>query len=122
MKVLVLENDSKISDIYQKIFNEKNIDADFVKNEPDFLKKDDSHYDYFILDKPLSANNGVFEERENHTESDRDFLFVSSVIPKNQHSSNLRKETRDLLEKPFAMITLLTKLQLSHQKKTIVST
>ena len=45
MKVLVLEDDSKISNIYQKIFKEKKIEADFVENEPDFMDKADEQYD-----------------------------------------------------------------------------
>ena len=120
MKVLVLEDDSKISNIYQKIFNEKKIEADFVENEPDFMNKADEQYDYLILEKPLSAQNGFLEKREKDRNHDRNFLFLSSIIPKNNQSSNLRKETRDLLEKPFAMITLLAKLELNLPKKRLL--
>jgi len=119
MKVLVLEDDSKISNIYQKIFNEKKIEADFVENEPDFMDKADEQYDYLILEKPLSVQNGFLEKQEKDTNHDQNFLFLSSVIPKNSQSFNLRKETRDLLEKPFAMIALLAKLELNLQKKAI---
>ena len=119
MKVLVLEDDSKISNIYQKIFNEKKIEADFVVNEPDFMDKADEQYDYLILEKPLSVQNGFLEKQEKDRNHDQNFLFLSSVIPKNNQSFNLRKETRDLLEKPFAMIALLAKLELNLQKKAI---
>ena len=121
MKVLVLEDNSKVSEIYQKIFIEKRLEADFVKNEAEFLKKAND-YDYLISEKPLSTKNPFLEQSEKDCKQDRNFLFLSSIIPKNNlQPSTLSKETRDLLEKPFAMITLLAKLELGLKKEALMA-
>ena len=47
-------------------------------------------------------------------------INLSKYIKKNENLSNLSKEARDLVEKPFAMITLIAKIELENKKNTVV--
>ena len=47
------------------------------------------------------------------------FIDLSPYLDNNALISNVPKETSDILEKPFAMLTILSKLELNLIKKEI---
>ena len=118
MKVLVLEENSRVSKIYEKIFRQKEIDAEFVSNNAEFLKRAKGNYDFFIFESPLTSM--TFSEVESfELETNEKFLFLSSHMNKDEQIPQISKETRDIVEKPFAMISLLTKLEFDLNKKLV---
>ena len=119
MKVLVLEENEKIVDLYKKIFEQKKIQADFLKKVPEFFQKFREDYDFFILENPILASKFLLDKNHQKMFNNK-IIVLSAFINKSSEISNVSKETRDILEKPFAMITLLSKLEIDLHKKAIV--
>ena len=118
MKVLILEQSEQISNIYKKLLDKKQIESEIVKNEFDFFKKCVNDYDYRILEcKKTSKKNFLGDYIKKMSKK---FIDLSPYLDNNTQNSNLPKETSDILEKPFAMITLLSKLELNLIKKEII--
>ena len=118
MKVLVLEENDQVIQIYKKIFEQKEILADFLKNESEFKQKFIEEYDYFIIENPITQK---FLLDKDHQKMCNRIIVLSSYFKKTSEISNVPKETIDILEKPFAMITVLSKIEIDLHKKTITA-
>ena len=116
MKLLVVEQSEKISNIYKKIFNEKRYEVDFVKNEIECLDKFDKNYDCVVLEKSATPFEDAVEDKLRKTNPDQKIFFISPYLNSNKESSELMKKTREIIEKPFAMLTLISQLELKRQK------
>jgi DNA-binding response OmpR family regulator len=117
MKVLILEQSEQISNIYKKILDKKQIESQIVKNEFDFFKKNAEDYDYHILECKKIPKN--YFSVDYIKKMNKKFIDLSPYLDNNTQNSSLPKETSDILEKPFAMITLLSKLEINLIKKEI---
>ena len=108
MKLLVLEQNERVSKIYKKLFDEKKYNADFVKDESEFLAKYNKNYDYVVLEN-LDSLECKIRQIKPEQEILPLFSFLSSDIPQNF------KETLDIIEKPFAIISMLAQLEIKNQ-------
>jgi DNA-binding response OmpR family regulator len=118
MKILVLEENEIITNIYKKIFAKKEILAEFVNNESKFLEKVEENFDFFILENPNSSD--ISYDKIQDLQNSEKFIYLSSYIQKNEDVSHISKEVRDIIEKPFAMVSLLSKLDFISMKKAVV--
>lgn len=128
MKLLVLEQSEQITNIYKKFFEEKSFDADCTKSESECMEKfcdslrteDTTKYDFVILEKPGTLpDNSKLEDRIREIHSDQKIFFLSKYM--NFDKSELSKKTQEIIEKPFAMITLLGYIEIVWPRKIIVS-
>ena len=107
MKLLVLEQNELVSKIYKKIFEEKKYDADYARNDLECLEKFDKNYDYVVLE---NSNSGTLEQKIRKIKPDQKILSLSQYI--NSEYPDELKDTRDLIEKPFAVLTIISRLEL----------
>jgi len=128
MKFLVLEQSEQITNIYKKFFHKKNHDVDFVKNESECIKKfydsqrldNESKFDFVILEDSCRFLDGVpLEDKIRDLNADQKIFLLSSYM--NLDKSELSKETQEIIEKPFAMITLLGYIEIVWSKEMIIS-
>jgi len=107
MKLLVLEQNELVSKIYKKIFEEKKYDADYARNDLECLERFDKNYDYVVLE---NSNLGTLEQKIRKIKPDQKILSLSQYI--NSECAPELKETRELIEKPFAVLTMISRLEL----------
>ena len=117
MKVLILEQSEQISNIYKKLFDKKQIESEIVKNEFEFFEKCENDYDFHILECQKATKN--FFPNDYIKNMNKKFIDLSPYLENNAQISRIPKETSDILEKPFAMLTILSKLELNLIKKEI---
>jgi DNA-binding response OmpR family regulator len=114
MKLLVLEKDDKITSIFQKLFQEKQYEVDFVKSEFECIDKIDANYDYVILEKPtyLADGKGI-EEKIRNSKPHQKVFFLEPYMNLIEEGDWL-KDSKEIIEKPFAMLTLISKIEISQ--------
>lgn len=114
MKLLVLEQNETISNIYKKIFDEKKYVADYAKSESECIEKFDENYDYVVLEDSKSS---ILEEKIRNIKPSQKILslqpYMKSDVP------TTLKETQDLIEKPFAVLTLFGKLEIENPNQYV---
>ena len=116
MKFLVLEQNDRLIKIYKKIFQEKKHEVEFVKTFEEFQKtekfKDSSKYlefDALILEKKSEFSEARTEKRKVVQPPTFDlFPYLS------QDKKGTPSETREIIEKPFALVSVLAKIQLDQ--------
>jgi len=114
MKLLVLEQNELVSNIYKKIFDKKQYNADYAKNESECIEKFDENYDYVVLENSKLC---FLEEKIRKIKPSQKILSLAPFM-----SSNCRtelKEMQDLIEKPFAILTLFGKLEIENANKYV---
>lgn len=118
MRFLILEDSERICRIYQKFFDTKNYHVDFVKNAHMCLEKFTNleNYDYVILEKPSKIDEFQLEDKISEINPAQKILFLSPYMNLGHEVSI---ETQYLVEKPFAMVTVLGKIQLEQIKPVI---
>ena len=119
MRFLVLEENERIIRIYQKFFDAKEFHVDFANDEKDCLQKIAclADYDYIILEGTTPSENKSTEERIVGINPLQKTLFLSPYM--NLENAEISIETQYLVEKPFAMVTLLGKIELERIKPVI---
>ena len=110
MKLLVLEQNELVSNIYKKIFEQKQYIADYAKNESECIEKFDENYDYVVLE---NSKLGILEEKIRKIKPSQKILSLAPYM-KSDGPAEL-KETQDLIEKPFAILTLFGKLEIENE-------
>lgn len=121
MNALVLEENERISKIFTKIFEQKNLESCIVRTPEDLLqifKKsivDKKEIDYVILDKTKNCFDGKkLEDKIIEMKSNQRIIFL--LENSNEFESS---ETEAIIQKPFALIKMLTKIELSKKPITI---
>ncbi len=114
MKLLVLEQNEQISNIYKKIFDEKNYLAEYAKNEFECIEKFSEKFDYVLLD---DVEKEGLERKLREIKPSQKILSLSPYM--NSDGPRELKEAQDLIEKPFAMLTLVSKLEIENQKQYV---
>ena len=110
MKLLVLEQNELVSNIYKKIFDEKQYIADYAKNESECIEKFDENYDYVVLE---NSKLGGLEEEIRKIKPAQKILSLAPFMSSNAPTE--LKATQDLIEKPFAILTLFGKLEIENK-------
>ncbi|MEW6043804.1 MAG: response regulator [Thermoproteota archaeon] len=120
MKALVLEENSRIIELYKKIFEQKNYQADFVSDVDACIGKfDDSQdYDLVILEKSMRIPEGeTVEDLIRTSRPQQKVFFLSPYMSPRDMQFDAVKETLDLIDKPFAMISLLSSLEIKSVRR-----
>ena len=105
-----MEQSELVSKIYKKIFDEKQYEADFAKNDSECMKALDNSYDYVVLDDSVPN----LEENIRKIKPSQKILSLSKYIDSEGFPE--LKDTIDLIEKPFAILTMFGKLELESTK------
>lgn len=125
MNALILEENERISKIFSKICNEKDIKADIVKELYIITTfenkiKNGTTYDYVILDESkITENEKRLEDILLGINPKQKIFFLSPYM---KIDANVTKTTQMIIQKPFALITLLSKLDLTNSAKIMVNT
>lgn len=114
MKVLVLEQNERIVQLYKSIFTQQKCEAEFVSDSLSCMDKfstKTSQYDLVILEKPTKTDidTNLEDEIRAVIPSQRVFFLSPHMAPREEEFDAV-KETLDLIDKPFAMISLLAQL------------
>jgi DNA-binding NtrC family response regulator len=115
MKALVLEENDRIIELYKKIFEQKNHQADFASNVDACLGKiyANQDYDFVILEKSMRIPQGeTVEDLIRDAKPQQKVFFLSPYMSQRDSQFDAVKETLDLIDKPFAMISLLSSLEI----------
>ena len=111
MRFLILEDNERIIRIYQKFFDSKNYHVDFVSDAQMCFEKFSSEiYDYIILEQSTRILNMNLEDKIREKNPLQKILFLEPYM--NLEKTQVSRETQYLVEKPFAMVTLLGKIEL----------
>lgn len=116
MKALIFENNTHVIQIYKKILTEKNHTADFVSDSSsclDKFEKQNQAYDLVVLEKPTKIDeSNNLEDQIRCTSPQQKIFFLSPYMtPRNEGFQSI-KDTMDLIDKPFALISLLSYLEI----------
>ena len=120
MKALVLEENIRVIELYKKIFEQKKCEADFVEDTHTCLGKIDvgnQNYDFVVLEKPIETKNGNLEDNIRCANPQQKVFFLSPYMAQRDSEFETVKETLDLIDKPFAMISLLSSLEIKSRFK-----
>lgn len=109
MKLLVLEQNDTVSKIYQNIFDKKNYCVDFTKTEFECLDRIQDGYDYVVLSSQNSDSDGLFEAKIREKRPQQKIYPLSTHL--DSEGSQYQKETQEILEKPFALLTMVAKIE-----------
>jgi DNA-binding response OmpR family regulator len=116
MKVLVLEDNDRIIELYKKILSQKSYEADFVSDTNSCLQRfsnQDNEYDLVILEKPTSIDGKTNLEDQIRQSSPRQkIFFLSPYLSSREDQFAPHKDTLDIIDKPFALISLLSYLEI----------
>ena len=116
MKLLVLEENDRISSIYKKIFEEKNYEVDFAKNEFECLERYDPKYDCVILENSNSVSNDFVLGEKIREQNPNQKIWYLKQDSEAKNESEYLSETRKIIEKPFALLTILAKMEFDSKK------
>lgn len=121
MKALVLEQNDRIIQLYKSIFSQKKCDAEFVSDSFSCLDKfatKKSQYDLVILEKPVKTEiDSNLEDEIRMACPDQKIFFLSPYMSPREKEFDSVKETLDLIDKPFAMVNLLSQIEIKQQFK-----
>lgn len=117
MNVLVLEENERISKIFEKIFQKKNINSMIVRSQDECFEEfqkatsKNEDVDVIILDKSqMFDSEKRLEDKILELKSTQKLFFLSPYL--NLEFPERVPESALIIQKPFALITLLTKLEL----------
>jgi DNA-binding response OmpR family regulator len=116
MRALVLEDNGRIIELYKKIFFQKKYDVDFVQDTSSCLDRftaQPSEYDFVILEKPIKLDSHAnLEDQIRQASPKQKVFFLSPYMTQRDKGFESVKATLDLIDKPFALITLLSSLEI----------
>jgi DNA-binding response OmpR family regulator len=116
MKALVLEDNGRIIELYKKIFSQKKYDADFVSDTSSCLDRfmgQTSEYDLVVLEKPTKLDSHAnLEDQIRQANPRQKVFFLSPYMTQRDKEFESLKATMDIVDKPFALITLLSSLEI----------
>lgn len=117
VKALVLEDNNRVIELYKKIFQQKKCEADFVSDTGTCLGRFDGGsqgYDFVVLEKSTKMDSDAnLEDTIRSANPQQKVFFLSPYIAPRDKRLESMKETLDLIDKPFAMISLLSSLEIA---------
>jgi DNA-binding NtrC family response regulator len=114
-RALVLEDNDRIVELYKKIFTQKEYEADFVSDTSSCLGMltGKLQYDFVVLEKPTRLDNDVnLEDKIRQSSPQQKVFFLSPYMTSRSNEFESLKGTMDLIDKPFALISLLSYLEI----------
>ncbi|MFI5416463.1 MAG: hypothetical protein ACHQW9_00220 [Nitrososphaerales archaeon] len=117
MNALVLEDNPRITKLYEKIFSSVGFGVDFVSDKFSCVDKflnNDKIYDFVILEKSTKFNErNNLEDKILSMNPPQKIFFLSPYLPARSSEFDSISETMSLIDKPFAMISLLSYLEIN---------
>lgn len=117
LNVLVLEGNPRITKLYEKIFSSVGFGADFASDKDSCVDKfsnNDKRYDYVILEKSTKFDERVnLEDKILSVNPQQKIFFLSPYLPARDSEFDSISETMSLIDKPFAMVSLLSYLEIN---------
>lgn len=117
MNALVLEDNPRITGLYEKIFASVGFDVDFVFDKFSCIDKflnPDKNYDFVILEKSAKFDESVnLEDKILSMNPNQKIFFLSPYMSARSPEFDSINETMSLIDKPFAMVSLLSYLELN---------
>lgn len=117
MKALVLEDNQRVVQLYKKIFEQKEFEVDFVEDSFSCLDRcGQSPYDLVILERPTQIQpDENLEDKIRDANPLQKVFFLSPYLETRNEGFESLKETLDLIDKPFAMISLLSGIEVRKE-------
>lgn len=116
MNALVLEDNPRITKLYEKIFLSVGFDADYVSDKFSCMDKFvncDKKYDIVILEKSIRFDESSnLEDRIRLLNPQQKVFFLSPYMAARSSEFESISETMNLIDKPFAMVSLLSYLEI----------
>ncbi len=109
MKLLVLEQNEVVSRIYKNIFNKKNYEADFAKNDSECIDRIEGNYDYVVINDPINDSQCILEAKIRKIRPSQKIFSLAPYIKYDGEYAH--SETQEIIEKPFAMLNMVAKLE-----------
>ena len=120
MKFLVLEPNERVAKMYQKFFEQKQYQVTIIQNESECLNRfQTDSFDCVILEKSIFVKDGRLEDQILEKNPGQKILFLSPYM--NMDAQGISKATQEIIEKPFAMVRLLSQIKLQKSKKILVT-
>lgn len=120
MKFLVLESNERVAKMYQKFFEQKQYQSSIVQDETECMSVFQTDgFDYVILEKSIFVKNGRLEDQILEKVPEQKILFLSPYM--NMDATGIPRTTQEIIEKPFAMVRLLSQIQVQKSKKILVT-
>lgn len=117
MKALVLEGNGRVIELYKKIFSEKGCDADFVHDSVQCLERAHAgnDYDFVVLENPTDIGGINLEDKLRDGRPQQKVFFLSPYMSMRKEGFEHLNDTLDLIDKPFAMISLLSYIEIKDR-------
>lgn len=119
MNALVLEDNPRITGLYEKIFSSVGFEVDFVSDKfscVDRFLNPDKTYDFVILEKSAKFDESAnLEDKIRSMNPDQKIFFLSPYMSARNPEFDGISDTMSLIDKPFAMVSLLSYLEISAQ-------
>lgn len=117
MNALVLEDNPRITKLYEKIFTSVGFGVDFVSDKISCVgrfSKDSKEYDFVILEKSTKFDECTnLEDKILSINPQQKIFFLSPYLPARGSEFDNIGETMSLIDKPFAMVSLLSYLEIN---------
>lgn len=117
MNALVLEDNPRITGLYEKIFSSVGFEVDFAFDKFSCIDKflnPDKNYDFVILEKSAKFDESVnLEDKILSMNPHQKIFFLSPYMSARNSEFDSISETMNLIDKPFAMVSLLSYLELN---------
>jgi len=117
MRALVLEDNHRVMELYKKIFEQKNHSAEFVPDGTSCMDmiRNGAQYDCVILEEPTKMDEDAnLEDEIRKTSPDQRVFFLSPYLSMRGDGFDNLKDTLNLIDKPFAMVSLLSYLEIKN--------
>lgn len=117
MNALVLEDNPRITKLYEKIFSSVGFDVDFVSDKFSCVDKflnNGKSYDFVILEKSTKFDERInLEDKILSVNPQQKIFFLSPYLPARGSEFDSIGDTMSLIDKPFAMVSLLSYLEIN---------
>jgi hypothetical protein len=117
MNALVIEGNPRITGLYEKIFSSIGFDVDFVSDKFSCIDKflnPDKDYNFVILEKSARFDEHInLEDKILSINPQQKIFFLSPYLSARSSEFDIISDTMSLIDKPFAMIGLLSYLEIN---------
>lgn len=123
MKVLIIEDQFEIADMYRKTLNEQNIICDISQNAQNGLSKlQNSKYDLLLLDMNLPDMFGTKVLKElKKTQSTIGIIIITASNENNLLIESLNNGADDYLTKPINLNELIARVNAVYRRYNTIS-
>lgn len=119
MKMLVLEQNDRVSRIYQTILAEKKISVDFIKEDPSsFCNQTSTKYDLVVISS-VFANTEILINKITRENPSQKIAYLEKYRTETDDLSNLDEKRREIVEKPFAFLHLIAQHQMKLKQNLV---